>query len=318
MTANGDIMIIGAGVTGLTTGLALLESGHPVHVIAAEIPGPTSVAAAALWGPYLVGPWSKVRRWSADSFQVFRSLSRDPTSGVRMVTGIEAVRHPTPAPEWGSLLPEFRSCSREELPPGFIEGYRFTAPLIDMPTYLDYLLRRYGEAGGTIEQREINSLDELDQTITVVNCAGLGAGRLVGDHTVRPVHGQHVIVENPGITEFFIEDTGLSSDLVCFFPQGETVVLGGTAIDGDPSLEADPAAAAEIVKRCAAIDPRLEKARVLEHRVGARPTRPEVRVEAGQRGGGALMFHNYGHGGAGVTVSWGCAQEITVMISQHS
>jgi D-amino-acid oxidase len=35
-----------------------------------------------------------------------------------------------------------------------------------------------------------------------------------------------------------------------------------------------------------------------------------VRLEAEPGDGGApLTVHNYGHGGAGITLSWGCARE---------
>jgi|SRR5580704_7923258 D-amino-acid oxidase len=70
--------------------------------------------------------------------------------------------------------------------------------------------------------------------------------------------------------------------------------------------------AAAIIARCAAIEPRLRGAAVIGHRVGLRPTRPEIRVEAEQVGG-SLLIHNYGHGGAGVTVSWGCAAEVATL-----
>ncbi|WP_308039670.1 FAD-dependent oxidoreductase [Streptomyces sp. PSKA30] len=101
----------------------------------------------------------------------------------------------------------------------------------------------------------------------------------------------------------------MSPDLVCIYPHGDTVVLGGTAIDGDGDLFDDADAAKVIVERCAAIDPRLADTRVIEHRVGARPTRSEVQVESRRLGGGTAVVHNYGHGGAGVTLSWGCARE---------
>ncbi|MBK6012626.1 FAD-dependent oxidoreductase [Streptomyces sp. MBT53] len=314
MTTTGKIVIVGGGVTGLTTGVALLEAGLPVELVAAEIPGPTSVAAGAMWGPYLVEPWSKVRRWSLVSLDVFRGLSGDPASGVRMVSGVEVARNAVSAPEWSTLLPDFRECSPGELPAGFEGGYRFTVPLIDMPVYLQYLLRRFREAGGTMRRRFVSSLDEIDDASVVVNCAGLGAGDLAADDGVRPIRGQHVVVENPGITEFFSEDTGLSPDLVCIYPHGETVVLGGTAIDGEASLREDPVAARAIVERCAAIDPRLAKAAIVAHRVGARPTRSEVRVEADVRGDGVPLIHNYGHGGSGVTLSWGCAREMVGLL----
>ncbi|MGW2998725.1 FAD-dependent oxidoreductase [Streptomyces sp. NPDC001155] len=314
MTTTGKIIVVGGGVTGLTTGVALLEAGLPVHLVSAEIPGPTSITAGAMWGPYLVEPWSKVRRWSLVSLDVFRGLSGDSATGVRMVSGVEASRNAVSAPEWSTLLPDFRECSPSELPAGFKGGYRFTVPLVDMPLYLQYLLQRFREAGGTVQRQFVGSLDEIGNGSVIVNCAGLGAGKLAADDSVRPIRGQHVVVKNPGITEFFSEDTGLSPDLLCIYPHGETVVLGGTAIDGQASLEEDPVAARAIVERCAAVDPRLAKAPVVASRVGARPTRSEVRVEADRRSDGVAVFHNYGHGGSGVTLSWGCAQEIVQLV----
>ncbi|KOG29535.1 amino acid oxidase [Streptomyces viridochromogenes] len=314
MTTTGKIVIVGGGVTGLTTGVALLEAGWPVHLVAAEIPGPTSVAAGAMWGPYMVEPWTKVRRWSLVSLDVFRELSGAPVTGVRMVSGVEAARNSVSAPEWSTLLPDFRECSPGELPAGFVGGFRFTVPLIDMPLYLQYLLERFRGAGGTVRRQFVGSLDEIDDGSVIVNCAGLGAGKLAADDGVRPIRGQHVVVKNPGITEFFSEDTGPSSDLVCIYPHGETVILGGTAIDGEASLQEDPVAARAIVERCAAVEPRLAKAPVVASRVGARPTRSEVRVEADSRSDGVPVLHNYGHGGSGVTLSWGCAREIVGML----
>ncbi|WP_256962446.1 FAD-dependent oxidoreductase, partial [Streptomyces sp. NRRL B-24572] len=110
------------------------------------------------------------------------------------------------------------------------------------------------------------------------------------------------------------EDTGLSPDLMCFYPHGDTVVLGGTAIDNEGDLAADDKAAAGILARCSEVEPRLAQARVLEHRIGARPTRSAVRVEAERWEVDTVVVHNYGHGGAGVTLSWGCAEEARKML----
>jgi D-amino-acid oxidase len=67
------------------------------------------------------------------------------------------------------------------------------------------------------------------------------------------------------------------------------------------------------VAGCAAIDPRLRGVTILGHRVGLRPTRPEVRLESEPFGGG-VHWHNYGHGGAGISLSWGCAAEIAAAV----
>jgi len=307
-----DALVIGAGVSGLTTGICLADAGLRVHIWTAELPQETtSVAAGAMWGPYLVEPIDRVRIWSARTLEVLRQLAGNPATGVRLTPGVEASRIPVDPPEWSSQLDGFRMCRPEELPEGFATGWRFTAPLIDMPVYLDYLERRFAAAGGTSEIKRISSLAEATKAApVVVNGTGMGAQGLVPDPDLTPIRGQLVVVENPGITEFFSEDTGISPDLLHYAPHGDTVILGGVAQPGEWSRQPDLTTAAAIIARCTKVEPRLHDARVLDHRVGLRPTRPYVRVES-QQYNGTRVIHNYGHGGAGVTLSWGCAADVT-------
>ena len=190
-----------------------------------------------------------------------------------------------------------------------------------MPVYLDYLAGRLHRAGGRLT---VAPLDSLAQAVrqssapVIVNCTGAGARDFVPDPSVSPVRGQVVIAENPGLTEFFIGDGDETHELAYVFPHQDRVVLGGTEIAGDWSLEPRPATAQRILADCTAIDPRLRTARILGHRVGLRPARPQVRLEAEDAAGGGhgcLVVHNYGHGGAGVTLSWGCAREAARLVA---
>ncbi|MBZ3908912.1 FAD-dependent oxidoreductase [Streptomyces acidiscabies] len=315
MAVGERVVVVGAGVAGLTTAVVLAEAGASVHVIAEQVPGVTSLAAGAMWGPYLVEPKDKVDQWGKRSLAVFRELAESPSTGVRLTSGIEASRTAEAPPDWAITLPGFRPCDPAELPAGFSAGYRFTVPLIDMPTYLGYLLHRLGAAGGTVERLRLASLADVGPATVTVNCTGLGAKDLLPDPSLRPIRGQHVVVTNPGLTEFFSEDTGLSPDLLCIYPHGDTVVLGGTAIDGEGDLAPNGKATADILARCTQVEPRLAEAHFLEDRIGARPTRATVRVEAERAEDGTVLAHNYGHGGAGVTLSWGCAEEIGALLS---
>ena len=72
--------------------------------------------------------------------------------------------------------------------------------------FLDYLVQRLTAAGGQIEQDEVRVLAEVaEEAPLIANCSGLGSRELVPDPSVRPVRGQHVIVDNPGLEDFFIE-----------------------------------------------------------------------------------------------------------------
>jgi D-amino-acid oxidase len=184
-----------------------------------------------------------------------------------------------------------------------------------MPTYLGYLTDRLRAAGGRIDTVPVSNLDQaLAVAPVVVNCAGIGARELVPDPGVRPVRGQVVVVTNPGVEEFFAEHPGPSRQLLYVLPHKSTVVLGGTAEPDRADLTPDPAVTRRIVARCTEAVPALAGATILAQRVGLRPARDAVRLEPEDRPAGRII-HNYGHGGGGVTLSWGCAREAAAQVS---
>jgi D-amino-acid oxidase len=309
-----DVLVVGAGVSGLTTAVCLAEAGQRVRIRTAAPPhATTSAVAGALWEPYLVEAGGRVWEWARRTLDELGSLVGDPGAGVRFVSGVEASRAPAEPPGWSDLLDDFRLCAAAELPDGFVTGWRFTAPMVDMPVFLDYLQRRFRAAGGELETRPVASFAEAGREApVVVNCAGLGARDLVPDPEVVPVRGQVVVVTNPGITEFFADTK--ESELLYILPHLDRVVLGGTAEPGVWSLDPDPETSRRILDRCGVVEPRLRGAQVLAERVGLRPVRPAVRVDEELLADGVRLLHNYGHGGSGITLGWGCAREIAGMV----
>jgi D-amino-acid oxidase len=311
-----DVLVIGAGVCGLTTAICLAEAGLAVTIRAARLPlETTSAAAGAIWGPHLVEEGGRAAAWASAGLQALRDLAGQPGTGVAMVRGTEALRHPAEPPGWSELLPDFRRCAAAELPAGFVAGWQYAAPVLTMPAYLGYLLDRFTGGGGQLQAGTVGSLAQAAADApVVVNCTGIGARDLVPDHGLVPVRGQAVIVANPGITDFFIGLANATADLVYMFPHGDTVLLGGTEQPGDWNLDPDPAITRRILADCATVEPRLAGAAIVAQRVGLRPVRSRVRLDCERLGPGRLLVHNYGHGGAGVSLSWGCARETTEQI----
>jgi D-amino-acid oxidase len=312
-----DAVVIGAGVVGLTTAISLAEAGLRTRIVtAAPPPETTSVAAGAIWGPVRCGPPDRIYEWSVEGLAMLSKLAAEPAAGIRQVSGVEVVNVPATPATWLSLLPDVRLLADGELPSGFVSGWRYTAPVVTMPTYLDYLRERYTAADGSITVSPVTSLaaqalpDVAGDAPVVVNCTGIGARELVPDPSVVPIRGQVVVVENPGIDEFYIDHTLHGWDYIYIFPHGDVVLLGGTAEEGATDLAPRPEVAARIVRDCARVHPRLAQARVVDERVGLRPYRQSVRLESQPLPDGRVLWHNYGHGGGGVTLSWGCAREI--------
>lgn len=313
-TPHPDVFVIGAGVSGLTSAICLAEAGLTVAVQGAELPhATTSMVAGALWGAHLVGADDRVPGWAQETRSTFIELASQPAAGISIRTGLMAVRVPQDTPPDATEGSEFTPCAASELPAGYVGGWRLTEPLNSMPVYLTYLRERFLAAGGRLlEARTFATLAQVAQRSSapvIVNCPGVGAHALVPDPSVAPVRGQIVVVSNPGITEFFVGNGADPGDLTYFFPHRDTVVLGGTQEHGNWSRIPDPVTAERILAACSTIEPRLASATILDHRVGLRPARPQVRLEVQDIADGRHIVHNYGHGGAGVSLSWGCARD---------
>ena len=298
------VIVVGAGVIGLSCAVRLLEAGHRVDVVGRDLPlETTSSVAAAVWSPYS-RPQEHVVRWARAAYDAFAELCDDESAGVVMRTGTELFREPSGDLWWRDALPPGAGPDREtSLPAGYASGLTMRTPVVEMPVYLRWLAARVEELGGTVTRMNLSALPTGDAL--VVNASGIGARLLGGDRTVSPVRGQVVLVEQVGIDHWWI-DAETPSYVV---PRAHDVVLGGTAIEGEWSRTPEPAVAASILERAARIEPRLAGARVLRHKVGLRPSRPSVRLE---RVGDVV--HCYGHGGCGVTVSWGCADDVVGLV----
>lgn len=305
--SNSDVIVVGGGVVGLTTAVVLAEGGARVRIRTRE-PAEltTSAVAGGLWWPYRIEPEELVGAWALTTLAVYEELAaRSGETGVRMVEGVHGETALDGLGAWASRVPGLRVATADEYPG---VGLWARLPLVDMPVHLRWLRERFVAAGGVVESRTVTDLAAVGAPV-VVNCTGLGARELVPDPSVRPVRGQLVVVENPGVTTWLTSADHSGSKSTYFIPQPGRLILGGTAEEDAWSLTPDPVVAEEIVRRCAAIRPEIAGARIIEHTVGLRPTRPGVRLEREVLPGGRVLVHNYGHGGAGVTVAWGCARE---------
>jgi D-amino-acid oxidase len=314
---NRSVAIIGAGVSGLSCGVLLAERRYRAAILAKEIgQQTTSAAAAAVWYPYDVEPADKVIAWALETYNFLIDLGRKPGTGVSMIELRQFSRAgKIQIPDWAvplgaqAVIPSEVEGSLEL----FKSGFSLLVPLMDTTIYLDYLASRFLAAGGSITANlSFEKLEDVGQEfVLIINCAGLGARELVRDIDLEPHRGQVAIV--PKIA-------GLSCAVVCddaplmyAIPRTNDCVFGGTnEITAD--LGINPASTLRILEECSRVL-KIKKPNVLAERVGLRPFRRSgVRIERGRLGDGRAVIHNYGHGGAGFTLSWGCAREVVDLV----
>ncbi len=305
-----EVAIIGAGVSGLTCGVLFAERGDRTTIFAAEIgQQTTSAVAAAIWFPYDAEPAEAVIAWSLQTYDILRELSAVAQSGVSMIEQHTYARSGEVAiPEWAVSLGASRLT---ELPPAFSSGYTIEVPLTDTSRYLDYLAGRFRAAGGEIESGlHFERLHDAPRPeALMINCTGVGAASLVPDPLVEPHRGQVVLVRSLGKPYAVVCD---DPPLMYAIPRASDCVFGGTN-EISHEREPDPATTAAIVTECSrALG--IEPPAVQRARVGLRPfRRGGICLRADQLPDGRRVIHNYGHGGAGFTLSWGCARAVLAL-----
>ncbi len=308
-----SVLVIGGGVNGLSTGICLLEDGWDVTIYSEEFsPNTTSDVAAALWYPFLSAPVEKTNVWGSRTYDILKLLATEKGAGIDMTQTFEYFRSSQPDPVWKSTVDNFERIT-EDLPSDYVECFSFMTQVIEMPLYLEWLMNRYNLLGGKLEKRRVNDFSEVPEKFQlVVNCTGLSSGELCNDPEVYPVRGQIIRIK-PKLNQMHLDQQ--IPTLSYIVPRSNDMILGGVAQEGNWSLEPTEEDRNFILEKCSKIIPDLKNAEIIEDIVGLRPGRAEVRLEKEQISG-KVIIHNYGHGGSGVTLSWGCAEEVVELANE--
>ena len=303
------VAIVGAVVSGLTCGVLFAENGFDTSILAENIGDQTdSAAAAAIWYPYDVGSGNEVVPWALISYGRFLELMRDPDTGVSLVElRVFSRLGKIEPPEWAQPF-STRLLAAGDIPAAFVAGFSIRVPLIETSKYLGYLHTRLTNAGGSVTgATRFEALAEIDRGFDfIINCSGIGARELVPDAAMEPHRGQVAIVARLDLPYAVVCD---DPPLMYAIPRSGDCVLGGTN-EVSENRSPDSFATASIIKECQRVLG-FALPNLVAERVGLRPGRTSgVRVAADTLPDGRPVIHNYGHGGAGFTLSWGCAQTV--------
>ncbi|EGZ07284.1 hypothetical protein PHYSODRAFT_319218 [Phytophthora sojae] len=325
------VRVVGGGVIGLTSALALLQSGFKhVHVVADSFDDTTSHVAGGLWMPFSLpddADPTKARKWCEVSYEwLAHVMEKDgEEAGIHVVDGVEVSSEGPPLvvhPYWAHCVKNFRLLSREEaeqVSPDAVHGFAFGTIIYNTGVFMTWLQKQVRQLGGTFEQRRVTDFDEENCDL-LVNCSGLAAKELAKDDTVYPIRGQVIKVHNPKLDKYaaVIHRDGHHTYIIPR-PRGD-VVLGGTVQPHNWSTENDDVDVEGVWERCCKLWPEVRNSNVIGPVAGLRPGRTGgVRLEAEARPTrrGALVIHNYAHGGSGHTLHWGCAQDVVTLAAQH-
>ena len=315
-TERPPITIIGAGISGLSCGIRLAEAGFSPTILARDLPPHTTArAAAAVWYIFAAEPIERTHVWALTTLREFYRLldsGRGSAIGLSSCPLLEVFADPQPIPWYAPHIRFFQRAAPAEIPAGYADAFHTELPLIHPARYMPYLLERYRALGGAIIRREIATLAEISAPRKLlVNCSGVWAQQLADDPAVYPLRGQTVVVA-PLPVPNYLDESDIDR-IAHIFHRGEDIILGGLAEADNWDERPDPAISAAILERTAAIAPQLRGAKILAEQVGLRPGRHEVRLEREDFADGRAIIHNYGHGGAGFTLSWGCADEVVTL-----
>jgi D-amino-acid oxidase len=333
------ILVLGAGVIGLSTAFDLLSlPGQPyrVTILADEFtPSTTSDGAGGIWFPYKAEPMDKIIRWCISTKKRFEQfLKENEPCGVEMGTGYWFEHGHAPETEqqrvahewWRPFVTKWRRLEAAEVPKSVSYGYFMEeVPLIVTPQYMKWMMGKITKLGGTFVQGHVESIQatinefKSQQVTCVINCLGLGAAKVLGDKEMSPIRGVLVRVKLPEghpVKHFYFDDEN-PEGIVYIFPRKDVCILGGMADKGNFSREARLDEVQGIINRCLKLEPKLADATIVDTWVGLRPGRTGVRVERDTSYQGALVVHNYGHGGSGWTVQFGCSEEVTNIVQSN-
>jgi len=202
------------------------------------------------------------------------------------------------------------------------KGWKHTTKIMEMPMYMKWLQSRFLALGGTREQKRLNAINDLAQYLSeqrrrcdvVVLCSGLGARSLMNDMSVFPMKGQIVKVL-ANLTTCYVGE-GVYEHPSYILPRTQVAVLGGSGLKNVWDVNVDDNMTKDILKRCEELLPGISRNPIVDISCCLRPCREKgLRLEIAQQltisNTAVPVVANYGHGGCGPTLSWGCAKAVS-------
>lgn len=306
------IAIIGAGISGLSCAYLLSRKNYSIKIFAKEYsPNITSDKAAAFWFPYHIRNDKRGIEWCRKSFDFYKQLSQDSSTGVSMHQLIKAVeKNAEEDASWIEFMPanSYRLLSQKELKGNYTKAYEATVPLIETQIFLPYLQKYLQERNVEFIKCDVNDLNEFNDYDAVINCTGLGARKLCNDDALIPVRGQVGLLSPRNNLAIFID----TEKPLYIVPRKDAIIVGGTYEDNIYEETIEPSTIEGLLKNAYKVFPELKKQRYLGCWAGLRPYRPTVRLEKEQN---TNIIHNYGHGGSGFTLAFGCAEEVMDLLN---
>ncbi|KMZ11452.1 D-amino-acid oxidase [Candidatus Burkholderia humilis] len=311
------IKIIGAGISGLTTAVLLSMRGHSMSIAAQDMPlASPSMIAGAIWHPFFQEPDELYFRRARNTYETLVAYAGDLESGILPRTLTEFVTPSDGSLWWTRGMSAVRDITSSKCIGDGSCAFEVPVFVADTPRYLAYLTNLFIELGGRLERSYIQNLEEqTDYFDFIINCSGYGASSLCNDCAIDLVRGVVVEIEkSSNFSGCFIDDR-IAHRPTYVIERDTDCILGGTAETGFTGTLVDPKVVEDIVKRCEEMAPGISGARIKRTNVGFRPRRREVCL--GFDTNNPKILHNYGHGGSGFTLSWGCANEIAQLIESH-
>ncbi|CAD5124406.1 DgyrCDS12690 [Dimorphilus gyrociliatus] len=320
------ICIVGAGVIGLSTGLCiknLLPAARLTIIADTFNPDTTSDVAGGVWEPHFVTYPDKqeLSKWQKTTFNYIFDLSVRPNAheyGAFMCPSLILESDKVEKPDWSDIVVGFNILSKDEIKRRtgveYETGWTFNTLVLEGSKYLPYLTNELRKQGVNFEKRKLNSLEELTNYDVIVHCTGYGARKLVGDDNVVGYSGQVIKVDALHMKYF------ITSPTAYVIPRSDGLIMGGTLIEGDESRIPDEQHTKMIYEDCCKLLPQLHGCKILKVLKGIRPYRKNgVRLEKEVKIIGSKklnIVHNYGHGGNGVTLHWGCALRAASLVKE--
>jgi len=312
---NKRIAIIGAGISGMSTAFLLMNKDYTITIYAkAFTPNITSNRAAAFWFPYHIRNDRRGIRWCQTSYEYYKKLARQKDTGIsiRQLTKVLRKGVEEEEPIWVDFMPKdsYRIMHSNELSPGITKGYDVTVPLIETQIFLPYLQNQLQQSGVKFIERELANFDELsNDSDLLINCSALGARKLCNDDKVIPVRGQVGLLSPRNNLPIYLDN----EKPIYIVPRKDAIIIGGTYEEQVETETTEPSTIQQIFNNAYEVFPELKEQQAVGSWAGLRPYRPEVRVEHEK---GTNIIHNYGHGGSGFTLAFGCAEEVVSIIDR--